>query len=90
MKKHSQRVKAALKKHRAPSALKKHIHSTSAQRHCEVKKHQHIWILLKSGVRNKNVMKLAHCNPGEIQNVKRMYRKNRSKIKEAQEALFAC
>lgn len=54
-----------------------------------IKKHQHIF-MLKELLRLKNeaVMKLAHCNAGEIYNVLHEYKKHRtSRIKKLEELM---
>ena len=52
-----------------------------------VKKHQHIFLLSKMGLKKEVVMKFAGCNAGEIFNTKKAYKADRGKEKEV-DALF--
>lgn len=61
-------------------------HATTAK--LRIKKHQHIFILKKLlNLKNEAVMKLAHCNAGEIYNVLKEYQKHHKRINELEKLM---
>lgn len=56
-------------------------------KHAEPKKHQHIFLLNKLGLKKEVVMKFAGCNAGEIFNTKKAYKEDKNREKEVT-ALF--